>query len=362
MCKVFGLTNTSKITDHKKITDSILKHVSKEEQDGLGFEFVSEDGTRFGQRSTSPDMRFTMKRPVMPPNEFTIATSEKIGTYTGKTKGPAIFHSRTSTNEVSLRNTHPLRSSGFSLVHNGVVSDHGPVFERETSNDTEFILNYIKQENGLDLIQKNLTGYYACLVLTPDNKLRIFLDDQAPLWAAYCSKLETWVFSTCPDVIESVWKDIGLLDHLPSPYQVKENYAMLWDGNNLIETATIKPRGYGRAESSLAGLSLGRSLFDSTREYVNYNYGAKEYINSDAKLTKREIDFAELVRDAAYKNNKYTFINSSTRELFETDINAADNADLLEISIVHPDGSIIDINNFDIDSGELFNEFKKYSY
>lgn len=356
MCKVFGVTETKNIKNHKKFTDTILKNISKYEGDGLGFEYISETGERFGQKGTGDALRFNIHRPQIPVNNFTDVEIERFGVFNNKTKGPAIFHGRTSTNDINLNNTHPLRSKGYSLIHNGVVTDHGPKYMRETTNDTEHLLNYIRQKDSLKKIQKNITGYYACLVLNPDNTMHIFLDNIAPLYTAWCSKLETWVFSTCADTLERIWTELGYINNLSEPYKVKPNYSMVWNGNQLVSEAIIKPRGYGYKESKYASASLGRSLSRSDyKSNVSEKWGgnvidvsSKSEMFQHEALTKAEIDFAEYIRDHVYASpDRFSFVDETGKEYTKQEIDALTNRDLLDFSMVDREGHSIDINNFD---------------
>ena len=350
MCKIFGLTETNKIKDHKKLTNTILDVISKQERDGLGFEFVNADGQRFGQRGTGDTLTFTINKPKMPSVSFTNVNKESWGTFTGKTKGPAIFHSRTSTNNVSLKNTHPLRSQGISLIHNGVVTDHGPKYKMTTSNDTEHILNYLRQENGLSKIEKNLTGYYACMALMQDNSLMIFRDRIAPLYAAWCELNETWIFATSERNIEEVWNKMGWGKYLTESYEVKEDYCVIWQGNTLLAEQDIKSRGYGYKESKYASLSLGKELDYQWDDSWNNGYNAQdketeELFKEETVLTYKELCFTEIIRETLeLGSSTYMVIDNNGNEIF--DVSECTDEQLLEFSLLDKEGKVTDITNF----------------
>lgn len=268
MCKIIVFTNASKLkqkTDARKIA-AIL---SASQRDGFGYAIQGKNGV-FGERTIKPlsyTSRFGMPKNDLP---WVQSTHETFGEPSIAT-GAAIFHGRTSTNEVSLRNTHPIAKHGWNLIHNGVVNNTGEKYDMLTTNDSEHVLHFLNR-GGVDDVAKNLTGYYAVAAISPENRLHVFKDATARLFSGYSKKLDSFIFGTTLDILEELCDDLKLGDITFEP--VLDNIALVFEGNNLISHETFKSRGYSQSEAQFAGASLGRTLPSVS------NTGAYSYLDS----------------------------------------------------------------------------------
>lgn len=209
MCLLFGMTHTNSLT--RKQLNAVLKTVNKlfapSQQDGFGFAIQNQDGTRYIERFVKP----SQFRGIGIAEEVKAALPSNLkpailNSVTGELRqwgGGMIVHGRTSTNNVSLTNTHPFTKGGWTLAHNGIVSWHGEKHPTETTCDTEHILNMFALGKGLDDI-KDLSGYAACLMLTPEGDFAVLRDDHAPLVFAAVPKLNTVLFATKETTIRAV--------------------------------------------------------------------------------------------------------------------------------------------------------------
>lgn len=269
MCKILAVADMSKVKDIKKLVNVAAKHIMETDDDGFGWAALGEQGV-FGERTSNnfhyyrfESRREKVKLPIIK------ETYNKFGVKSTLVGG-GMFHGRTSTNSRALINVHPLIKNDWTLIHNGVVNNQGPKYEMETSNDTEHLIHYMSTI-GINAVEEHLTGYYAFAAIDPHGQLHIVRDSTASLHVAYVSTIESYVFGTTIDLIESVCKEMkwkcGQVDML------LENQHLIFQQNDMIHQETIKPRGYSRSESQYAGRSLGFNLQD----YSGYATYESEY-------------------------------------------------------------------------------------
>lgn len=171
MCKVMAFSNFSKFKSMENAVNNALVQVTHEETDGYGYAIQTKSGV-FGERGLNTEnCQFNMNKTDLN-LPFIQKNTERFGQL-DKVIGAAIFHGRTSTNQVNLINTHPINKNGWSLIHNGVVTNHGPKYKMVTSNDTEHLVHYLS-EKGIHELAKNLTGYYAVCAIDPKGQLHVF--------------------------------------------------------------------------------------------------------------------------------------------------------------------------------------------
>lgn len=259
MCLVLALTNMKKIKLSSCLND-IGNTLLKSEDDGFGYAIQGRDGV-FGEKTISKRFRTRLGRinfvslPIVKHKYMGFGKPTEL-------VGPGVFHGRTSTNVVSLVDTHPMQLDGWNLIHNGVVDDLGPKYEKSTDNDSEDVLRRlldgVGKVNPMEDIEKYLMGYYAFAAIDTQGRLHVGRDDIAPLHIAYSAKLETFIIGTTEALILKVSKildaKIGPIDEIQS-----ETYC-IFSGNELIHCQDFNAIGYTQRQAGYAGLSLGRDL------------------------------------------------------------------------------------------------------
>lgn len=328
MCKVLMLTNTEKLKNRKTVVESIAKHLLTDQRDGFGYAIQGAQGA-YGERTIKDEFtsrigneKHEIKDAIFQP------TYNRYGTI-AKPVGGAIFHGRTSTNSLGLVNTHPIVKNNWSLIHNGVVTNHGPKYEKETSNDTEDLVHYLST-TGVSGIEEHITGYYAIGALDPMGNLHIIKDAVAPLFVCINKTLECFMFATTERLLTEVAKDchwaLGPLE------EVRDNCHLIYDiKGKLIHNQDIKSRGYGFKESEYSKFSLGRDL----REV-----GAYEGYDADVMWAKYKVDSER----SEFKG--YKFFDWNDKELTYDEFIMLDVVTKADCFVYRPDGSLVEPEDY----------------
>jgi len=307
MCKIVTLTNTKKINFEQKI-NKLGNVLTKIEKDGFGYATVGEKGV-FGEKSLDRNFESRMQTFDPTPKSIIKINSETFGTYS-KPTGPMILHGRTSTNDAGLLNCHPMIKNDHYLVHNGVVSDHGPDYQKSTTNDSEDVLHRFIE--GVTSLQTALTGYYAFTAIDPQGRLHVLRDRIAELNIAWCSQYDTYIIATTKSLLQSVADTLKA--KIGPINEIKDDIYMIFEGNQIVHTESIKSLGYSRKEAAYASKSLGRSL-DTTLddEFDDYD---DIYIEEDAfRDAIRMVDDRCIIWDKGnYEITSQEFHNLTFRE------------------------------------------------
>lgn len=317
MCLVLAFTNSSQL-DVRKTANVVGPILLESEPHGFGYSVLGSSG-QFGEKYVGEKFRSRIKsmhREVKLP--ITTKIHELFGTVS-KPIGPGIFHGRTSTNDKGLLNCHPMRRDSWSLIHNGVVTDHGPKYQKTTTNDSEDVLARLIE--GIQSVEKNLTGYYAFAAIDPEGRLHVCRDNSARLHVAWSEKMQTYVFGTTIDLMESVSKKLELAIGPIDP--VASNTYMIFQGNEMIHSQTIVPLGYSTRESRHASASLGYSLADDP---FAYSYSNSTYSNewNDAYSARRERYDRDL---EASELSEARFSDTESEEAYYSYLEELDNVD-----------------------------------
>lgn len=342
MCKIMVLTNMTKVKSVPKLVNAISRAID-DERDGFGYAIQSETGL-YGERTLKPDgFRYSMKRPVMN-LPFTTKSYERFG-QESKPSGAGIFHGRTSTNDASLLNTHPLQKHDWTLIHNGVVSDHGPKYVMRTTNDTEHVLERLAT-GGINAVAEHLTGYYAIAAFDPQGQLHMFRDNRAPLYFGHIESIDSYMVATTEESIADVckamqWK-VSILEMLA------DNHYLVWRDNEIISQTTFKPRGATPVENRYADLSLRETSGNTFTAKRDDYFTADQYFGETAfdlsEYTQSEILFLEEIStsvDSTYKILDYRGNSMDLEEFFSLNPD-----EQLTCTFVRPDGTVGDSSNF----------------
>lgn len=332
MCKIVAFTNFGKIKNQTSATEKIGNILLELESDGFGYAIHGKNGV-FGEKIAGPEKfrtRFDVSSFVRLP--IIVERHRTFGTK-GPAVGAALFHGRTSTNDAGLLNCHPMQREGWHLIHNGVVTDHGEKYEKKTTNDSEDVLHRLIQ--GIDAVERDLSGYYAFSAIDPTFKLHVARDSNATLFVAWSDDIDSFVFATTEDLLESVLKALKIK---ASPIEkVLDDCYMIFEGNTPVHQQKIKPRGYGRAEATWAHKSLGHSIDSGGYSDWRTQYEEKEdYFNRDSY-----IEGEELMRELDQMDGSYTIISRDEEYLTPAAYHKLDPIAQAECTIIRPDGSVV---------------------
>lgn len=221
MCKIAIIPKVTKSTQKNAwaFSHAITPLLTKNDRDGLGYMALGASGL-FGERWLNTSKAFKSRvqlskqdmaiasrygTSVVPAENYT-----SFGTLTNEITCIAL-HARMATTEKGLHNVHPFVNNDAALIHNGVINNPDVKKMLTSTCDSEVILtNYVDENvvNNIDAIDKvadNLSGYYACAVISKDTQgnwlLDVFKDDAANLFGVYVDQLKTIVFCTDADMI-----------------------------------------------------------------------------------------------------------------------------------------------------------------
>jgi hypothetical protein len=319
MCKILVLTKTTKLKNRRLVAETIASHLQTDHKDGFGYAIQGVSGV-YGERTIAKEFksRFGIEKLEVKDKIF-VPTSNRFGT-PSQNQGGAIFHGRTSTNNAGLDNCHPINKNAWSLIHNGVVSNHGPEYKALTSNDTEHLVEYLSTV-GISGIEQHITGYYAIGAFDPHGNLHVIRDSIAPLMVAYNKTLDCFIYGTTERLIQDVSDElkwtIGPIE------KVLDNVHLIYNvQGELIHNEAIKSRGFDEVESIYSERSLGYKIYDKN---PSNNYGYEAW--------KEELSCA----DAGY-----TFKDWTGRVMTYAEFMACDEVTKLDCVVTRPDGTIVD--------------------
>lgn len=347
MCKIIALTNVSKLKSTAKLTRIAAELVGETERDGFGYAIQTASGV-YGERTLKPSGFSPSKSRSSFDNVFSSPLTSRYGT-PAKHTGAALFHGRTSTNTKSLTNTHPIQKHGWSLIHNGVISNQGRAYEAITSNDTEHLVEYLANE-GIKGLEDFITGYYAIAALDPNGLLHVIRDSTASLYTARIESIDSVIFATKASHIEELCEEMKWEHSYIN--EVLENSYTVFEGSTVKHFASFTPKGRTAYESRYAEASLGYSLGDETladtvgtSTIINLPISEAVLVGSIEEQEQHEEAFLEELD--TYGSNEYVFIDhyTGTQLDFEAFCSLAD-SEKLQCTVIRPDGTIFDPKNF----------------
>jgi len=267
MCKLFILTNTSKLSHNKlsKLLTVTAKIMGKTDSHGFGWSMLNGDSFT-GEKCVDPEYfenSFFSSVPSQLKSIFGKSESEVYGEMPKKLSGALLVHARISTNQLGLINTHPFINEDWSLIHNGVVTNETDHVERKSSNDTEYLLHHLTHQ-GVDGMVSSVAGYYAVGAISrKTGDLLVVKDNIANLYACYIETLDSLAFGTSASQLESIIKTIGYKHSKITP--VKDNMAFTFDKRGMLTSeraiTPIARKTYNEADYYA---SMG---YDTTGDY-----------------------------------------------------------------------------------------------
>ncbi len=340
MCKIFVLTNMNKIKKVDNTINTIMNNLAYYEKDGLGYTIQGSDGI-FGERSTDTKNFSTSFEQPMLTLPFLEQSYNRFGVKS-EIIGGGIFHGRTSTNHKNITNTHPINKHGWSLIHNGVVTNHGPEYKQHTTNDSEHLVELIGTV-GIKGIERYLTGYYAAAAFSPDNKLHIFRDSIATLYFCHIQSIDSYAIATTMDLLQDTLAELKLKHSKISA--IKDNQYIVLNKNIIESVQTIKPKGRTAYESKYSELSLGRKL-DIT-EHISQEMTLLSLVENDSTYTESQLLFIEEIKN--YADHTYTFLDFRGNALTLADFNALELDEKFICTVIRSDGTVVNAYDYHTD-------------
>ena len=253
MCKLLGFSVDTKLTS-EKLAEVIVasKELLKDQKDGFGYALSGGDiegitslrltsGTLLGYGYDEPEEW----------GDITRQPYEAKGKVAPCTAG--IFHGRTSTNAVTIQNTHPFVSEDLALVHNGIVIYSGKKRKKKGTCDSEDIFNSFTKGSGWRELKKHYSGYAGLLLLRPDGEITIYKDETPSLYI--CKVSGGFVVGTSAHDTASLAK---ILDDKPNaPWMLKSDIATTCKNGKIESKKKVEPME--RQSFKQDTLSLGYS-------------------------------------------------------------------------------------------------------
>lgn len=349
MCKIVIFTNFRKVNDNKEVINYIANKLLETETDGFGYTIQGKKGA-YGEKYIGKNVDFEVSIGInKPKTEFYslpfLEKNREVFGVPSKSNGGALFHGRISTNKSGLKNTHPINKHGWSLIHNGVVTDHGPKYTMITDNDTEHVLERLAT-GGIDALTEHLTGYYAVGAFDPKGNLHIVRDNIAWLYCAKIEELDTYLFATTAKLIEGICETFGY-ERSTIELVKADSYMVFNTTGDLKSFKKIETRGYGHKESSLMSKSLS---------YMGDDMPFKEHYDNITDMTINDLDMQQMADYEAYRlevdnciDDTYQVLDYSQRRIKIDVFKKLDQTSQDECTIIRPDGTLLTYEDYHTD-------------
>ena len=286
MCKLAYASNLKKLNASKK--QKLFNHVQKT--------LTQSDRSGYGIASKSLDGSIEIKRTLTVTDLITqdlsipkFCKNSASGDFKASKANEVIFHARTSTNSISMDNTHPFKIGNTVLCHNGVLEYTGENYDKKTDNDTED-LTYHFDKFHLTNIDSVFSGYAAFIAFKNDSTY-IVRDQTATLHYAYSKNLDCHFFGTTKSIVSEM---LNVLGSNARVFEMEENHYVEIKNNKVIDVKKWSGLSYSRYASGKSHLSLGYSSnsvygdFDSYQEWsLADRYGIKS--KNDLTISKTEV-------------------------------------------------------------------------
>jgi len=280
MCQLAYASNLTKLNlkQKNKLFQVIQKAMTKSNRSGYGLASKTVDGQIEISRTLDVETFCHVPNKNTPP----FCKSSIIGHVDLSKASEVLFHARTSTNSVSLENTHPFVIGETTLVHNGVLQYSGERYFKKTDNDTEDLTYYFNRY-GLDKLEDNFTGYAAFLAFKNDLTY-VVKDSTAYLHYGYSQSLDCHFFATTKETLNLIKKTLKINMTI---FEVLNNQEIILKDNKIITSKSWSGLQYSSYAASKSHLSLGRdlkpSLFDEEKYYYDSMLDSVE--SGEAEMT-----------------------------------------------------------------------------
>lgn len=274
MCKIAMMSGIKPkyVKNAWALAKVLAPYMSVSDDDGFGYAAITKKGDIFIERWLDNDMAFRFKEG----NKYDKEINAQLGaalvplesnyTSVGKVERneavAIMLHARMATCAKGIKNVHPFKVDDVAIIHNGVISNHAQVLGKYDANNTRLstcdsesiAFSYSANKVGLtpDAIKQlgdDMTGYYACGVLTKDTKghpiMDVFKSSSANLYGAFIPQIDAFLYSTSLDILKDAVKECGF--SYMRPHKVKEGNLIRHDAvtGKASVVANFSERGYG---------------------------------------------------------------------------------------------------------------------
>lgn len=306
MCKLMmmcGIPEGKSALAAKFIRKS-LPFMTKNDNDGLGYVALSDDGI-FGERWLDVDTAFRSRRRYTSNQEylnkfFGNAVSGGYENYSsfGKVNlskaRTILFHTRYATNAKNMTNTHPFVIDDTALIHNGVILNDDDImnFHKENKISTcdseailqEYIANDVhKDAKDIQLVADMLDGWYACGVLTKNDKgepiVDIFKCRNSSLYVGIVPELECFVFCTEIGILQETAKAMRM--NVTAHDEIIGGKLIRLDAvtGDRLEIVEFKPEADKKMLEQISGKKKTHSTWDKLckDDYEEWDYASEKW-------------------------------------------------------------------------------------
>jgi len=297
MCKILIVPSIQPETEELawKFAKEMGQIMSEGNKDGMGYMAITGEGDLFGERWHINSEAFDNRTVLSSFDARIISQSggflnkpaanrySKFGSVRENNVRSLALHTRFATSGKQFINTHPFVDGVTALIHNGIISNLGKNDLKQSTCDSEKILNeYVKHQvmlnpQKIQKVAQNLNGYYACAIFSKNSEgtpiLDVFKCEYASLSAAWIRELNTLVITTSmSDVVKAINK-IGNMT-VTSFFTVSAGVMLRFNAltGHIITAQKFKPRGWSPSK-----MSYNHGNYSYGNPYRGYNYGHDGY-------------------------------------------------------------------------------------
>lgn len=273
MCKIAMMSGIKPkyVKSAWELSKALAPYMSHSDDDGFGYAAITKTGDIFIERWLDNDLAFKYKED----NKHDKALKEQFGealvplesnyTSVGKVdKNNAvaiILHARMATCAKGIKNVHPFIVDNVALIHNGVISNHVQVLNKYDANNTKLstcdseAIAFAYSGNkvgsvpaGIKEVGQDLSGYYACGVLSKTETgkpyMDVFKSASANLYGAFIPQIDAFLYCTSLDILKTAVKDCGFT--YMRPHKIKEGLLIRHDAvsGKASVVSTFEERSY----------------------------------------------------------------------------------------------------------------------
>lgn len=343
MCKIAMMSGIK--PKHVKnawlLSKALAPYMSHSDDDGFGYAAITKAGDIFIERWLDNDLAFKYKED----NKHDKALKEQFGealvplesnyTSMGKVdKNNAvaiILHARMATCAKGIKNVHPFVVDNVALIHNGVISNHTQVLSKYDANNTKLstcdseAIAFSYSGNkvgsipaGIKELGQDLSGYYACGVLSKSESgkpyMDVFKSASANLYGAFIPQIDAFLYCTSLDILKAAVKECGFT--YMRPHKIKEGILIRHDAvsGKASMAATFEEKSYTSY--------YGQDWSMETRSYNTPTPHAQRNSTGIFDATKTEYSGHTYASWEEYQNKKYGNVTNAPAYREEQEANS----------------------------------------